>query len=121
MTFKAGEDFTIKGETFSEGWKSYQFKLSVLLNDQVLNSEFKFTVDTAIDCETNMTYSPSLYTSQINYLIGSTTLKNQLIFTDSKSVQTQIKDVCGPIELALNSTEIETDLIKPLPKFIKFK
>ena len=54
-------------------------------------------------------------------MIGSTALKNSLTFTDSKSVRAKIKEACGPIVIALNSTDILSNEIKPLPKFIKFE
>ena len=95
--------------------------MSVSINNIVLNSEFQFTVDTSIDCETNMIFKLSGFTSQINYTIGSTTSKNQLAVIDSKSIQTNIKGACGPIFITLNSTDILSNEIKPLPNFIKFE
>jgi hypothetical protein len=58
MKFTEGEDFIIEGNVFKEGWNSYKFVLSVFLNDRLLNSNFEFTVDTAIDCETDMIFQP---------------------------------------------------------------
>ena len=114
---KFDSDFiTIEGNKFSEGWSSYNFKVTATIFDTIINNDFLFQVETLVDCS-DAKIIPQ-FNSVIFYLVNTPAIIQKISLTDSKSKQTGISNICGPIHLNLNATYNGT--IKQLPTFLQF-
>ena len=85
--------------------------------DTIINNEFLFKVVTLIDCS-DAKIIPQ-FNSAIYYLVYTPAIIQKIALTDSKSKQTGISNICGPIHLNLNVTD--NGSIKQLPSFMRFK
>ena len=79
---------TIEGNTFSEGWSSYNFQVTATMLDTIINNEFMFTIDTMVDCRDAKIVAQ--FNSTIYYLLNTSIISQRIFMTDSKSITTGI-------------------------------
>ena len=111
----------LKGSDDTESWNSFNFTLTTTdISSNLSDSSYFFTVNTEPNCLEVRFSLPSSFSNIITYSIGKP--DKQLVFQviDSKSISSAIPDICGPIIMQLNLTDMYAKTSTTLPDFLVF-